>query len=288
MEVAETSLVYSSSSDVFTFWHLTDIHMGSRYCSEGLLDEIVGKIKDDPKSYWWLGGDSCDFILYQDEKRFDPEGVASWISVADLANLPVCQVNRVAEKLRPIVDRCLGVSFGNHDDIIRRKYSQDVHMLLLGKMNGWRNQKMAPIPSLGYSAFHILRFHRMRVRKGHGAERTLTVFLHHGWFGGRLKGGKALNLERAFLYYNCDMAFFGHNHDRLALKTVMMEPMKKGNVWTFHAKTRVAVNSGGFLRGLAFPGEGTPYTERAGYYPTSLGPIPVTYNPEKQEITIIE
>ncbi len=114
MEVTETSFVYATSSDVFTFWVIVDVHYGSRYCAEELLETVIGKIQDDPMSYWWGGGDMCDFILYHDEKRFDPEGIAPWITVADLANLPMKQVERLAEKFRPSVDRCICLGIGNH------------------------------------------------------------------------------------------------------------------------------------------------------------------------------
>ena len=76
MQVVETSLIYATASDVFTLWDIVDIHYGSRYCAEELFESVIQKIRDNPMARWWGGGDLCDHILYHDEKRFDPEGVA--------------------------------------------------------------------------------------------------------------------------------------------------------------------------------------------------------------------
>ncbi len=288
MEVVETDLVYTSASSVFRFRHITDVHYGSRQCDEGLLDKVINEIRNEDNSYWWLGGDPCDFIVPHDSKRFDPAGIAKWITVEDLDNLPDVQTTGLAKKLSPLVGSCLGAQYGNHDDMIRLRYSQDVHQLLLGKLNAYRSPKQKPIPSLGYSAFHVIRFHKQKIRKGHGADATLTVFLHHGFFGGRLKGSKALYLERTFNYYDCDLALYGHDHDRLAFKSVCMTLEKRNGILRYAARTRAAVNSGAFLRTLSQPGEKASYTEVKGYYPVELGPIVVEYKPEKKELTVLQ
>ena len=289
MEVVETNLIYPSSEIGFTFWDLTDIHYGSRYCDEDLLDKYVERIKNDPYSRWWLGGDPCDFIVPQDSKRFDPKGVAPWIGLEDLDNVPMVQSKRLTERLEPIADKLLGVQQGNHDDAIRRQHSFNVHVALLGKMNDLREKKsLPPVPSLGYSAFHVLRFHRNTIRKKHGAVVSLIVYLHHGYFTGRLKGSRALAMERIFAYYDCDLAMFGHCHDRLAFKTVCMRVEKKSTMLTYRARSRAVVTNGGFLRGLALPGETAPYTEQKGLYPTELGPIPVKYYPEHRTMDIVQ
>lgn len=285
MNVLETHITYPSRRDVFTLWYLTDIHAGARALDEQLLDKTIAEIKADKNARWWLGGDYCDFIPYQDAKRFDPGTVAPWISIADLDDLPRVQAAWLAEKLKPIVAQCLGVGMGNHDEAIRKHHSMDVHQIMLGLLNGYLPAKAERIRSIGYSGFHLLRFHR-NSDKAHTA--TLTCYLHHGYFGGRLKGAKALGLERVFAYYDCDIFFTGHNHDRLAFKSVSMRPYVGEQGPTYKAKTRAGINCGTFLRTLSQPGDAPTYSEVKGYFPTELGAIPVTYQPDTQELKVIQ
>ena len=154
-------------------------------------------------------------------------------------------------------------------------------MIMLGLLNGALPRTAPRIKSAGYSAFHVLRFRRGDT----GNTTTLTLYLHHGYFGGRLKGGKALGLERVFGYYDCDLFFTGHNHDRLAFKSVAMRVCKSGS---YEARSRAAVNCGTFLRTLAQPGDAPTYSEQKGYFPTELGPIPVTFRPDTAEMKVIQ
>jgi len=285
MNVLETHITYPSRRDVYTLWYLTDIHAGTRALDEALLDKTIAGIKADKRALWWLGGDACDYIPVQDAKRWDPGSVAPWISVADLDDLPRVQSAWLAEKLKPIAGKCLGVGMGNHDEAIRKHHSMDVHQMMMGLLNAALPAKAPRIKSIGYSAFHVLRFHR--IQDG-GHTTSLTIYLHHGYFGGRLKGSKALGLERVFAYYDCDVFFVGHNHDRLAFKPVAMRPVMAESGPTYKARTRAAVNCGTFLRTLAQPGETPTYSETKGYFPTELGPIPVTFRPDTGEMSIIQ
>jgi hypothetical protein len=287
MECLETHIPYNSRRDVFTLWYVTDIHAGARACDEELLGNVIAQIKADKKALWWLGGDYCDYIPVQDSKRWDPGSVADWIGVADLDDLPRVQSAWLAEKLKPIAGQCLGVGIGNHDEMIRQHHSQDVHQIMLGLLNGYLPVKAPRIRSIGYSAFHVLRFHRGTTGVD-GPTASLTCYLHHGYFGGRLKGSKALGLERVFAYYDCDVFFTGHNHDRLAFKTVAMRPMISEKGATYKARNRAAVNCGTFLRTLSQPGETPTYSEAKGYFPTALGPVPVTFEPDSFALSIIQ
>jgi hypothetical protein len=285
MEVLESHLPYASRSDVFTLWYMSDIHAGARNLDEALLDQTIATINKDKHALWWLGGDPCDFIPYQDAKRWDPGSVAPWISVADLDDLPRVQAHWLTDKLKPIAGKCMGVGIGNHDDSIRKHHAQDIHQIILGNMNGHLPARATRIRSIGFSGFHVLRF--CRGKEG-GAVRTLTIYQHHGWGGGRLKGAKALNLERVFAYYDCDLFFTGHNHDRIAFKSVAMHAVCGEKGATYKAKSRVAVNCGTFLRTLSQPGDDPTYSEVKGYYPTELGPIPVTFEPDAWALKVIQ
>ena len=281
MQVIEANFVYQSVEDSFTFRDITDIHDGNIACDLKKLREVVNQVKNEERSYWFLGGDACDYIAYQDAKRFDPKTIATWLKVADLSNLAEVQTDHLVNELAPIADTCLGMGYGNHEESQRLHYNQDVHAILLQKLYAKRKVRTV-IPSLGYSCLYILRFHQGRIRQGHGAENSITVFLHHGYF----TNGNIRQLKDTFIYYDCDWALYGHGHVMADFVSPCMSVARKDGKLTYtDSKRRIAISNGGFLRTLALPDEQAFYTEKRGCKPSILGPIPITYWPGKRIVS---
>lgn len=285
MNILETRIAYPSRTDVFELWYLTDIHWGERACDEKLLRETVRRIKGNKNARWWLGGDPCGYIGIHDAKRWDAGAVAPWISIADLDDLPNVQARTLAEVLGPIADKCLGVGIGNHDEAIRLHHDQNVHELLLGYMNKKIPDGMTPLRSLGYSAFHVLRFQRCG---DHGPVRSLVCYLHHGYFGGRLKGNKANKLKEIFQSYECDAVFTGHNHDRIGFPDVRLRAVDGQDGVRIEKQYVACINCGAFLKTLAEPGDDPTYAEKKGYLPTLPGPIILQYKPENGIMQVLQ
>jgi len=97
----------------------------------------------------------------------------------------------------------------------------------------------------------------------------VKINLHHGFGGGRLKGAKALNMERWLYTHDCDLAIFGHCHNadsyRAAVENI-------GDDDEVHLQTRKGVYSGTFMGGAS-------YAERAGYLPLPLGGVEIVLTP---------
>lgn len=286
MNVLETHITYPSRKDAYRLWYLTDLHWGERACDEALVRQTVRKIKVDKHALWWLGGDPCGYIGIHDAKRWDAGAVAPWISIADLDDLPNVQARSLADVLAPIMDKCLGVGLGNHDEAIRKHHDQNVHELLIGYMNRKLPEGQMPLRSLGYSCFHRLCFHRGDVAAGH--TRTLTCYLHHGYFGGRLKGNKANKLREIFQWYDCDVVFTGHNHDRIGFPDIRLRAVVGPQGPRIEKQNIACVNCGAFLKTLAHPGDDPTYSEVKGYPPTVLGPIVLEYRPDSGDMKVIQ
>jgi len=284
MDVLETLITYPSRQDVFELWYLTDIHWGERACDETLLRQTVKRIKANKNARWWLGGDPCGYIGIHDEKRWDAQAVAPWISIADLDNLPTVQALSLTDALAPIAGQCLGVGIGNHDESIRLRHDQNVHKLIIGYMNQKLPSGSPPIRSTGYSAFHIVRFQR----GVEGSVKTLVCYLHHGYFGGRLKGNKANKLKEIFQAYDCDVIFTGHNHDRIGFPDVRLHAVDGADGPRIEKKYIACINCGAFLKTLADPGDAPTYSEKKGYLPTLPGPIVLEYKPESGVMKVIQ
>ena len=252
---------YKSRSDTFHLWHLTDFHVGSIACDEKALKATIAEVASDPFAIWTGGGDFCEFINPTD-RRFDPAEVASWIKVADLADIAKAQCDHVIELLGPIADKCIGSIMGNHGGYIARIHHRNPHSYICGALG---------IPDLGADgAFINLRFKRWG-----GSTRTYRIALLHGWGGGRQPGGKMNKLRDALAAFDADIALLGHVHARMRLATTAYTCTKNRVI----TKKRVAVFGGTYL-------DGAGYAVRAGYPPAEIGGVMISIAPDKDRIEV--
>jgi len=68
-------------------------------------------------------------------------------------------------------------------------------------------------------------FIRVLFRVSGKTELTTTIYVHHGYGGGRLAGGHALTLQRAFLWNQADVALMGHRHIRARHESIYNKPV---------------------------------------------------------------
>lgn len=261
LHLREHRIEYASRSDVFHHWHITDAHLGSSACDERALQRDIAKIEADPFATWTFGGDWAEFINPTD-RRFDPKEVASWITVADLADIAKAQCAHTVALFKPIAVKCIGAIGGNHGLYIARTHHRDPHADICGKLN---------IPNLGYDgAFINLRFKRQG-----GSTRSYRIALLHGWGGGRQPGGKMNKLRDALAAYDADIILLGHLHVRYRLSAMTYSCTKSRVV----VKKRVAVLGGTYL-------DGAGYALRAGYAPAEIGGVCVNITPDKNRIEV--
>lgn len=271
MRILRRELAHESREDVFEIIPIGDIHIGSAAVDEKLLRNTIEYVASDPNRYWIGMGDYCDFINLKD-KRFDPTILAPWITTKALADIAGAQIEYATNLLKPIAHKCLALVEGNHETSVKQHYERDVYreIGIAIKMAGEFPQDHNLL--IGYYGWLRLVFKR-------GLERNspafaMTINLHHGFGGGKMKGGKALNMERWIWTHDADVIIFGHTHNSDAFNAPIEMVDKNLN---HHIIKRYGVYSGTYLRtnGIGFD----TYSERAGYLPLSTGGVVIRIRP---------
>jgi len=262
---------YSSRGDIFRIVPISDIHLGNIACDEKLLAQTVKSVADDPFSYWIGGGDYCEFIKRRDW-RFDPTVEADWLfHKSDVASE---QLKRAKDYLVPIKDKCLALVKGNHEDDIATRHEHDVYASLVEAIAPDGKQGKL---DLGFSGFILLRFQRVQ---GEGSHTTWTLpfFVTHGWWGGRLYGNGALNLERVFGWVEAQLVLAGHDHKKRAFPISKLRPTRGGHV------ERVD----GFCCSCCSFLDMAKYAEYKGYRPLPVGPLEIFVEPDKHLVKVVQ
>ncbi len=249
LPVVTKKVVTTSRTEPIQIVFLGDLHLGAAVTDEGFIEKIAERLKR-PNTYWVDLGDACEFINMQD-KRFNIRDIAEWaISLDGLSDMPLVQMQRYAQIFKPVADKCICRVKGNHEDAIVVKWERDVYHEL---------SKMLGVPKstyLGYSGFLRLVCQR-QAKESTGSSWTLTGYLSHGHGGGKLAGGKALNLERLMMAYEADFYAFGHTHTKIDIqKRVIGTVGRKAQ-----DKLRCAFSVGSCRRGQS------SWEKRMGFYP---------------------
>ncbi len=248
---------------------LGDLHLGNAGTDERLVEETAARLAGE-SVYWIDLGDSIDAINMHDP-RFDPRALPEWIGLADLADLPACQVARYRHWFGRYGGSCLARLYGNHEWALQKHSERDVYRELNAAV------ELAPERALGYSGFVRLRFREMSGDKVKNTW-TQTLYIHHGSAGGKLMGSKAIALERLAADNDADIYAVGHSHSRLAFgKPRNGVSSKKLAV---ERQKRVFVNVGSFMTGL------DGYAERAGLPPQEAGAVELWFYPSERRVQI--
>lgn len=171
----------------------SDLHIGSKKCDMNLIKTRIERVKNDPNTYCILLGD----IVNNSTKT----------SVGDVYNeplSPMSQITTAIELFRPIADKIIGGTSGNHE---RRSFKQDGIDLLYFMFT-----ELGIADRYSYSA--ALLFVRFGVsNKNKARKMCYTLYLTHGdGQGGRLIGGKANGLQRRGQIVDADIIVTGHTH----------------------------------------------------------------------------
>lgn len=255
-------------ADVFKIIPIGDVHIGSAACDEGLFRTVVNRIAKEENTYTILMGDYCEFINTKD-KRFEPEILAPWISVADLVDLGRAQRDYFLDIVLPIADKVLCVLEGNHEAQFKRNTERDVYSEIVTAI---KQRGKHPVDEpLGVEMSGWLR---TTFNKG-GPMKVYRWRLHHGFVGGRLAGAKALNMQRWLWNHDCDFALFGHSHN-ISIQPESVEYLDCGG--NVRQKIRRGAFTGTFMR--SYNEDGPPiYSERRGFFPMPVGGVEIEIRP---------
>lgn len=278
MKTITRRLTYSSITEKFTLYHLTDWHVGAKAFNEKLFKCAVREIEENPNAFWIGGGDYIDGICHVGDKRYKPETLAKWaLGETDLMSV---QADYAVALVKPIVRKCLALVEGNHEWTARNHYSRDIYAYIvrqIAQMAGVEPGSLA----LGAGGFVLPTF--ARVSNGTAANHwRLRIFAHRGYGGGRLPGGHALTLGRALADFEADLVLMGHRH----VLSVVPKVIQRHN----GAFTRYGVFMPSYLNSTLEPRpDGMPvdtYPELMGLPATPVGAFPIEIWPFERRLEL--
>lgn len=237
MKVITCDLPQYRSLEVYV---LADVHLGDPNVDEKLLESFIKEILSEENRYVIVNGDIINN--------------ATRTSVSDVYGetlTPNEQMNRYVELLKPIKDRILVITEGNHE---ARTYKQD------GIRISEQVVKILGIEEV-YSAGAYLLFLRFGKSQGRSCRKIIySIYGKHGSGGGRRIGGKANRLIDLAEIIDADIFIHSHTHTPMVLRKSFFRVDYQNRKAT--EIDQVFVNNGAFLM---YGG----YGEDFGYSPSS-------------------
>jgi predicted phosphodiesterase len=275
-------IAYHSRSDEFHWYHLTDLHVGARGCDETLLKRHIKIATDDPAAIVTLGGDLIDAINRKGDKRHLESTLAPWLWGKD--DVLQAQLDYLRDEFltAALCKKVIAVVSGNHEGAPDQFQGAGLYRQIVKHV---AQHKGVPGPSiaLGYRGFVNLSFRRVASTGAVGSGWNMHLFITHGYGGGKLAGGHALELERLLGRFECDVAVMGHRHTEAYVPLVSSRIVGNRIVQT----KRIGLLMAGYLGG---GGEQKPdemplmtYDALHGYYPTTRGCTPVLIDPNERD-----
>ena len=280
MRTIQHTLYYPSRSNVFTLYHMTDIHLGHAACDEAMLQRDIEAIANNPRAYWGGGGDYGDFIPRKGDKRYRETTIAPWLRGKN----DVCgrQVSRLVEMLAPIADKCLYLLKGNHEDSVLSYYDRDVYLEIVRGIADKAGREIRDLAA-GWESFVTLKFRR-GTKKKYGGTSRVVLYTHHGAGSGRKQGGHALRMEETLLTYQADMVLLGHRHIRQQVTKTTVAPCGKGIKYHEHVGVWCGSYLGAYLPDddEGFPADNYPQFKHMA--PVTAGIVPVIIKPDVRRV----
>jgi len=265
MEVLEKVIPYIQGEPV-NLYTWSCFHGGTKHCAEKKIIEKVKQVKEDPYGWWIDLGDKGEFISPSDP-RWDTGVICDWVHQDNIAE---DQSQWYMDMVSPILNKCVGLLWGNHEDAIRIHSHIDVHHNICKRLN---------VADLGNTAFVIFKFQRKNSLEKHDIQ---AVFSHGaGW--AITKGSKMNRLERFMNSYpRARVAAIGHMHD-LITHTLPYLDVENGRIVD---RERVGAVAGCYFKTYS-QGIRASYGEKKDYSPTQLGSPVFSIRPTHNEVTVI-
>jgi len=247
--------------DVFSIIPMGCVHLGNDNSEKEKFKNMVDYIKNKEKTYWVGMGDYCDFINYKD-KRFDPGTIDQKYSIKSLKTLHQEETKEMAEILKPIANKCIGLVEGNHEQTIDRDYLFNPVDYLATELN---------TVNLSYISIVSLLFDR-----GSHSTRGVDIFLWHG-DGSVANDGGALNkVMRLESKFDADIYLMAHVH-RKVCGTRIKHFKTRSKVPLLLQKKKLFGVTGTFLS--TYQQDKKSYGEKPAYDPTPIGVLKITIEP---------
>ncbi len=234
-----------------------------------MIHAQVARISQDKDAYWIGMGDYADCIT-KDDKRFDIDGLASWVRKSDIVE---SQRRWLVNLFEPIKSQCIGLLVGNHEQSILDKHQDDLVRHLCTDVS---------VPYAGYQAFVVLKFHRSS-----RDQKNYTLHCWHGAGAAQTEGARLMRLMRLVNEFQADIYLMGHLHT-IAQYTPARLICDHGKI---KAVNLIAAITGSWLKGYAQPHKGEQfnpsYVEQKGYKPNRLGCPVLEFDPEHNDVKLV-
>lgn len=272
MKVSEKRITYPSKKSEYHLYPLCDIHCGVVFTAEDAIKRKVKEIQEDPFALWIGLGDYAECITPSDP-RWDigiirDKDHGGWV---DLNNVAESQRRWVVKLFDPIKDKCLGLATGNHEDNIRRRNNQDIHLDICRDLG---------VEPLTYSGFYHLIFER----RNSDESNLIKLYYHHGAGGAQTEGGKMNRLVRFMTANRANIYLIGHIHD---IATKSLPELSSTNQLKVVNQTRVGAIGGSWFKAYDV-NEYPSYAERFGYSPFNVGCPRITIKPHHRLLRVEE
>lgn len=220
---------------------LADVHLEDPLCDEKRVVQFVEEVKNDPCTYFLVNGD-----IFNNPTRNAISDIWRERMSTDDA------IDFIIELLRPIKDKCLVLTDGNHE---KRLYKQGSGGLLVKQV-----ARALQIEDR-YSYEPYLLFLAFGKNKGRANRKTVySIYGRHGYGGGRKAGGKINKLMEMVEIINADIFIHSHTHLQAILREESISVDYRNRKPQY--KSHLFVNSNAFLK---YGG----YGEEFGFRPVS-------------------
>lgn len=256
-----------SRSDKFVLIPLGDTHFGYIGVDEDKFDAIVDYIARTPNVYVLGMGDYSECINMSDI-RFDPRFVAPWCR-DKLDDLVKTQAKYFVKKVWKIRKKIIGLIGGNHEDLIRRRYHQDIMGSICVDLG---------VPNLSMTTMIRLQFSRQK-----HSTKTVKIYAMHGYGGARTETGSLNKILNKGKEFDADIYLMGHDHFFVSTSKIQIAMTQSDPPVAVEHKRIFAV-TGSFR--LAYPNSSySDYAEQKGYPPVRTGCHKIVIEPFRKVYT---
>ena len=176
-----------------------DEHIGDEHADLERLKQRIEYVANTSNAYCVLNGDIIDN--------------ATKTSIGDVyANEfnPMQQLEEAVRLFKPLKDKILAITHGNHEARTYRKEGIDLSYLLAVQLGLFEKYTST-------SALIFLRFGKSR-NHGNTSKQCYTIFMLHGSGGGRKEGAKAIRLADMSSIIDADIYIHSHTHLPMVMK----------------------------------------------------------------------
>ena len=228
---------------------LADLHIGDKNCDMELVESLI-KTVSQKDYYCILNGDILDNAI-----------VDSVGNTYDESLNPMRQLEYVIEMLRPIKDKILCITGGNHEERTNRKVGIDLSLLIASSL-GLRNRYCEDGSGVVFLSLGNLDGTKETNGSGKNRQVAYTLYVSHGRRSGIGIGSKINALKQyENVVTNCDVYIGSHTHQASIFPTSTFEVDTRNH--TIYRRNKLFLSNGSCI-------DYGGYAEQNNYQPNSM------------------